>query len=317
MARIEVGEAVSAGFKLIGRQPLAVVMWGLAYLLVSGLPALLLYWTVGPEMVGFYRDAFRHPGVAPDMASMMAMQAKLGLVQPVTLLTSIVSRAVLMAAVFRAMLTPEDRGFFYLRLSMAEVWQGLVFLVIAVLLGVAFFVIFVVAILVGVVLALIGGAAHSAAGAVIVAIGVTALVLASVAALLYLALRFSMAGPMTFAHKQFRLFESWALTKGHMGGLFLVGLSLFAIGLLIAIVFDGVILAVVLSIVGAASQGLGPSIRSFFEQPPDAMLQAAGPWIAVMMVLGSLFVGAMTAIFLAPWAVIYRRLTASPEQAFT
>jgi hypothetical protein len=318
MAKIDVGDAVSSGFRLIGSRPLSVVMWGLVYLVIVALPSALLFGFVGQDMINYFRDAVRNAGSGePNMAAAMAMQAKMGVVQPVIWLTSIASRAVLLAAVFRAVLTPEDRGFFYLRLSMAEVRQGLVYLVLAILLGLIFFALLLAGALAGVLIFFIGRAAPAPASYVIQFLGIGAVVIACLVVMVLIALRFSLAGPMTFADKQFRLFESWTLTKGHVGELFLVAISLIAIAILCALVFDGIILGVVLSVVGSAPADHGASIRSFFEQSPEVLFRTFLPWIIVVSVFGSLFIGAMNAIFLAPWATIYRRLTASPEHAFT
>src|ERR1700712_1179980 len=66
------------------------------------------------------------------------------------------------------------------------------------------------------------GMAFAKAVAAAVITGVVG-VLLTLVAITYLALRFALAGPMIVADNQFRLLESWQMTKGHVGALFQTG----------------------------------------------------------------------------------------------
>jgi hypothetical protein len=130
--------------------------------------------------------------------------------------------------------------------------------------------------------------------------------LASYGVIIWLYLRFSMAGPMTFRDRKFRLFESWALTRGHVGRLLgvgaLVGLIAFGIYLVLALV--GV--AGGFAIVG--SLGLGDSFKSLALQPPSAWLGVLAPileWVLLLFWVGG---SILTPLTVAPWALICQRL---------
>ena len=132
----------------------------------------------------------------------------------------------------------------------------------------------------------------------------------AIAVLVWLALRLSMAAPMTFADNQFRLFESWALTKGQ-------GWRLLGVALLVVVFVIGVeilIGAVLLGTVFAAGGSLAAlhgeaGFEAFMARPPLAILRDVWPWATVIGVIGALFSAVVQAIFYAPWAAVHRALT--------
>ncbi|MFY8210203.1 MAG: hypothetical protein ACOVOE_12915, partial [Caulobacter sp.] len=132
----------------------------------------------------------------------------------------------------------------------------------------------------------------------------------AVIVLVWLALRLSMAAPMTFVDNQFRLFESWSLTKGQ--GWRLLGMALllivFIIGveILVTTVMLGTIFAAGGSI--AALHGEG-GFEAFMARPPLTILREVWPWLAVIGALAMLFSAVVHTIFFAPWAAAHRALT--------
>ena len=133
MARIRVAETATAGFRLIASKPLTVTMWGVAYMLLS-LALFAAFWGLGGA--DLFKTILSAPaGGAPDPTSFTAMSQRLTLMNPLMQLGSLVIRAVLYAAVFRAVLRPRESSFFYLRLGPAELWQALVIFVLAVVIG--------------------------------------------------------------------------------------------------------------------------------------------------------------------------------------
>src|SRR5205809_7921799 len=123
MASFSVGEAIGAGFRILRRTPWVVVAWGLVYLVLS-LPMVFLLGRVMPAMIDHYQAMARAAGgkaaaVPPELpTSAFALQ-------PVTWLTSLIAGAVIVGAIYRAVLEPEARRFAYLRLSRQELWLGL------------------------------------------------------------------------------------------------------------------------------------------------------------------------------------------------
>jgi hypothetical protein len=133
-------------------------------------------------------------------------------------------------------------------------------------------------------------------------------VVAMIVALFYLLLRFSLVGPMMVDDGKFHLGESWTLTRGKVGSLFVIGLLLILILLLAEIVVLAVLIAVGSVGLGAAAGGLS-HLDVFFQQPPQAMLSKLAPLLVVFAVLWVPLVGCAAAIMGAPWARAYRDLT--------
>jgi hypothetical protein len=306
MATFSVSEAVGSGFGLIGRRPLSVFAWGLAYLVLAGLPLLAIFAWVGSDYLGFWREMLQHPGEPPDPAVMMPMQMKMMVLQPLFIIGFLPARAVLTGAVFRAVLEPRNRGFASLRLGVQELWLGLLMLALYFLVLVVVTVVVIAAVLVGVALGF-GLKAAQVDTAWIVTTEV-ALGLVVTGVMIWVALRLSMAMPMTFADREFRLFESWKLTKGHAWALLGMVLLLAVIMAVIIAVLDCFLIAVMV-----LTMGLHPfdsaSMQTFFRQPPEVWTRSLGPWVAGFILVGSFLTGAFSAISIAPWASAYRDLT--------
>jgi len=150
------------------------------------------------------------------------------------------------------------------------------------------------------------GAGGALAGVVV---GFAALVL-----FLWLALRFSLAGPATYATGTFQLFESWTLTKGN--GWALVGLALL-LGLTILAIEIVIGLAMVFAIIGAGTlESLSPEgIEDFFSQPFETWSVQILPWIVGASLIGALLTGALYTFLYAPFASVYRQLAGETPAA--
>ena len=203
---------------------------------------------------------------------------------------------------FRAILHPDQDRFGYLRIGAPE------FFIVALMFGASMA--FALGILIAIVpLAVVIGILamiHAVAAAVIV--GVLAFV-GLMAAIVYVGVRFSLVGPMIVDDGKFHLFESWTLTRGKAGSLFLIALALF--GLLVAT--EIVLLTVVFLVVVAALAVMGASLAAapaFLELPPDQIIARAAPFLAVYAVAAIPLTGCFLAIVAAPWARAYRDLVA-------
>jgi hypothetical protein len=301
MAQISVADAAFAGFGLIGRKPLAVAGWGAAYIVFVLLLLLLLGGALAAPLM-----TLASQGGAPNPATIAPFIAGfLGLFL-VIVIASLFFQSVISAAVMRAVLEPEKAAFAYIRFGAQELWLVAVFLVQ----GLVIFAVYLVgAIFVGVLAALARG------NAAIAFIGI----LAVVVAIFYLLLRFSLAGPLSFAERKFGLFESWSLTRGSAGSLFLVALILVAvsIGLFIA----NSVLSLIVSLLTMGVSGISatdPSQTAALLQNPMAMLARMGPFVIVQLLLLAVFYGIYTAVGQAPWAQAYAQLRpAAAEVAST
>jgi len=302
MAEIAVGGAVNEGFSLIRRHPGSVLLWGLARMALA-VVAIALYAPVYFSIFQAVR-AGATPASFQGNPQIMAAQSLGYLINILQLGVS----AVVSCAVFRAVLHPDRSQFAYLRVGATE------FFVAVLLLGAGFVVgfglIFVV-LIAAIVIALLA-VMHLVWAAVIVGI---AAAIAALVALIYLGLRFSMVGPMIVEDGKFHLGESWALTKGHVGSLFMIGLLLVVVAFLSEIVLIIVLVAVGAGALTAIAGGLN-NIPVLFQEPPQVLFSRLGPVLAIAAVIWIPFVGCISAIMAAPWARAYRDLQ-PPDLAAT
>src|SRR6185503_6649340 len=124
MEDVSVGRALGAGFGLIRRHPGAIGVWTLVYIVLALLPT----YGVMAMMQPVYAQMAQGP------ASPLALQSQMQMlqIQPIGWLLGLVCQALLLGAAYRAVLFPEDKGFFFLRLGWRELWLGLSFLVLVI-----------------------------------------------------------------------------------------------------------------------------------------------------------------------------------------
>lgn len=304
MVKLNVTQAAFSGFGVIGRNPVAVLVWALFVGLIGVLPMVGL-------MGGFVTSVVRiamadQHGVEPTPEMIMPMLGALFALLPVMMLTGLIVRTVLAGAIFRAVLQPRDKGWFYLRLGARELWLALLFLVVGIL---AFFVCMIVMVMV-VPMIMLGVASDDP----MVRLGLMRLAMLPVyAVMIFLFIRFSMAFPMTFAESRFRLFESWALTRGNGWRLFLMLLLLTAIAVAVEMVIGVMVVVGVISVIGVGAMSGDWSeerITAFFNQDPSIWMSGVLPWVAGIVVVACIVGTVFTVIFTAPLAEAYRQLSA-------
>ena len=221
-------------------------------------------------------------------------------------LGQLAAQVLLMCAIFRAVLTPSDNRFFYLRLGMAELMAGLMMLFVGILLVMGI----LGAMLLGIIIVAGAAAASPEAAVVVGIIGVLGLIGGGI----WVALRFCLAPVMAFSQKGFPLVEAWKLTQGKVGSLFLVGLLMvFIVLALEVVVFGAVIGAAIAAIAGAGVSVDETALQAFFAQPPSAWSLQLLPWVLVGGLVVSLLAAAFTVLATAPWAAAYRDLVPGEE----
>lgn len=315
MIKLDVVKAAFAGFGVIGRNPLAVLVWGVFLLVVGVLPILGVF---GGFMASIMQlAALETAGAEPTPEQVMPLLGSFFAMMPVLMIVGLVLRTVLAGAVFRAVLFPEDRRWFYLRLGTRELWLGLLMVVF----GVLMFAIYMVLSLMMIPFMIAAGASGAGmnpddpAAAAGVMLMIIPLYFVMLGVMVFLFVRFGMAFPMTFAQSQFRLFESWTLTRGNSWNIVLVGLLLFAMLIGLELVAGILIVLVVAAVAGAgaASGWTEDSLEAFFAQDPSVILGAVAPWAIIGGLVACILGAALTAILTAPWAEAYRQLSAGSQ----
>ena len=312
MAAFSSNGAIASGFRLIGAKPALILVWGLVYVLLAVVPQFLLIGRFLPDLLIFYRDAIQaaSAGTMPAPSDdLIRMQSQIARFQPLQILAGLIGAAIVHSAVYRAILEPENDRFFYLRLGAQELWVGLVSIVLIVMIALAAIAGAIpAALLTAIVAGVTGGPSSWAAGLM-----VFLLIFAVMALAIWVALRLSMALPESFALRNFRLFESWEMTKGLGWQLFGVAASLFGILIAGEFVFFTLLGAGGASALTANLEG----IKAFFEHPPSDWLGRAAPWIALFIALYTVVTGIATTIMTAPFATIYRELVVPAAREFS
>lgn len=300
MAGFSASAAIMSGFRLIGRHPGVVLTWGLAYVVVALVPLLILFWGDLPALLGLYSKIMQSlmAGVAPAVndPDLTRQQGLLVAFEFSQLGLNLLAVTLVSCAVYRAVLEPDRKAFAYLRVGMQELW------VIASMLAL------------GGVLVAVLIASSAAVGLVGQAVGagtwIGGLILfltscGAIAMLVWVALRLSMAAPMSFAERRFRLTEAWLLTRGQGWRLFAVVLGLASMILLIQMV-----LATLGQVLGLGSSlARIDDLRAFLANPA-ADLARMGPSLAGLVLMQVLVSALSFTLWAAPFAEIYRQLAA-------
>ena len=320
MATFSMGEALGAGFGLIAKKPLSVLTWGVAYLILGLGPVVALFVLMAPDFLAFIHDAEAATaagatwGAAPHFPAeaFWRFQSRIMMFQPVVFLTTLAARAMLTGAVFRAVLEPKNRGLAYLRLGMRELWLALLILAAGILL--VLLMVALAGVTAAVCIAIVAALKAAHAAAVWSGLVVAVCIVAAAVVFIHVCLRFSMAGPMTFAAGEFRLFESWAVTKGQTLKLFGLGLVLMVVVIAVTMVVQALVVALSFGALGLTSLNHG-AIENFFRHPPQNWVSLVAPWVAGGAVLAAFLTAAFAAIMMAPWAVVYRSLSGGEPPA--
>lgn len=237
MAEFSATDAALEGFRLTRERPKAVLIWAAVYLLGFVAILTLVFGTLG---AAFFNVTNR--GDPEEAARAMARLAPaVLLVLPILLLMS----AVLVSAIYRAILKPEQSRRGYLRLGGDE----LRILLLTLVLGIGFA-------LAALVLILVVGALYEVAAPLGVLAGVGAVGLS-----IWGAVRLSLAAPMTFNNQKLEIAGAWRLTKGRFWPL----LGAYVLAIILSILIS--MLAAVISLALLATFGGGIAALAQANRP--------------------------------------------------
>ena len=190
----------------------------------------------------------------------------------------------------------QDRGLAFLRFGADELRLAVVSVVY---IGVAALAAFAVTLTAGLVAAAGAAIAGPVAGLFAAIVG-----LAGIAALIYGAVRLSLAPVQTFAERRLRLFDSWELTKGHfwsLAGAYVLALALTVLVLILSMTL--------FSFAAAAFHGGDMTTAMNSLRGDTSSLQAYfTPTTLIYLVFSAVLNALYYTLIFAPGAVAYRQL---------
>jgi hypothetical protein len=286
-------DAVFEGFRVVRRRPSTLIYWTLFYIAAFAVTMAL----VGGDLIRLIAALeVLDPSGATSPEELMPVMQLYANIFAVVLPVSLIASAVLYTAVSRAVLQPEEDRFGYIRLGADE----LRVLTVVVALGLLFMALMVVSFaLVG----LIGGIG-TAAGAPWLWPFAVLLGVAAVGACIWLAIRLSLAVPITVAERRIAIFDSWRLTRGVFWPL--LGMAVLA-GVL------GMVVALLGSLVLTPLQLLGGGLDQLEGVEGEGLavvLRAAWPAIAVFIVSNAFVSALQVAVIYGPFSAAYRAIAA-------
>lgn len=299
-------DAAFEGFRLVRRNPLALVAWTLLYAVLT-LTALFSLSTMAVQLEAWSVQAEAMESVEPSFDQVWALMAGFGAIMARVawlLPISLVVGAILAAAVARGVLNPSRDRFGYLRLGMDEVRVVAVTFV----LGLVMILAAIVALLaVGVLIA----AAKAAGGDGPALIAGLLGFLAMTCFFIWLAVRLSLAVPITVAERRFAFFDSFNLTKGRFWPL--LGMAVLALVMVMLVQLLSSIVSLPLGIISGLESW---SFNS--DQDPEAVraaLDVGNPWVIAHAIVEAIVSALTVGILYAPFAAAYRQITGGGQTA--
>lgn len=290
-------DAAFEGFRLARRSPLTILLWALFY----GLLTVVVLGVAGGPMANFMQmaqglEAGGEPTEAEMMAFMSAYFSFLGLIVPISLILG----SIVLAAVNRAILRPEERAFGYLRLGMDEVRVLVVQLALTVILGLGF------GLLAAVVFGTLGaamGMANDSTGPILGLVMFVAMI-AFVGLVIWVAVRLSLAVPITVAERRIAIFDSWGMTRGHFWSL--LGMALLALVLCLVV---QILLSIVLMPILYFAAGGFENLTALETMAPMEIARAMAPVAITILVFSAIVSALQAAIIYTPFAAAYQGLS--------
>lgn len=295
-------DAAFEGFRVVRRNPLAILVWTLIYAVMtigqmfasSGMMQSMM------SMTEMMEDMESSPpttmdGWMPLIQAYGDMMSSMAWMIPVSLVVS----AVLTAAVARSVVRPAEKAFGYVRLGMDEVRVFVVTLVVGILAAIISMIVFIAAIVVGA----IAIRALEGWGGLVMALTI----LGAIAFVIWMAVRWSLAVPITVAEKRFAIFDSFGVTKGRFWPL--LGMALIA-GVMAVLVM---LLCSIVSMPISLMMGLD-MFGKVGATDPEAMLKmfdVTNPWVIASAVVNAITYALVLGICHAPFAAAYKGIKGS------
>lgn len=284
-------EAAFEGFRVVRRNPMALIFWALFYAVFM----VAIFAMMGPNLISFVTatEQLEQSGATPTMEDFAPLFQMMGLLFAVLLPLSLIASAMIYAAVSRAVLRPGESAFGYLRLGMDEVRV----LVVSIVLFFVFMALMVVAS--GIIGALIGMTIAAEIPALWLL--VVLLILAAIGACIWLAVRLSLAIPITMAERRIAIFDSFGFTRGRFWPL--LGMALLAWVMSVVVGLLGSLVAMPLQF---ATGGGMMALEGLEDESLQVILQSAWPAIAAWILINAVMSALQVAVVYAPFSAAYR-----------
>lgn len=289
-------ESAFEGFRLARRAPWAILAWALAYMVFFA----VFFAVAGSSLIHIVTLAEQvEQSAEPSMSDLATLGQAYGALMVFVLPVSLLFGAVLTTAVARAVIRPEARRFGYMRLGKDEVRVLAVTLVVGlIMLGVLF---------AGMALAgVFGGMAASMSAPFLILPAVLA-GLATAAVTIWLAVRLSLAVPITFAEQKIAIKQSWTMTKGRFWPL--LGMAVLAGVMSMLVALLGSIVAAPLNLMfGGLDRLAGAETANM-----AVLLMQFWPGLLVWAVVNAILSSAQAAIVYAPFSAAYLGIKGAPH----
>lgn len=301
MASFSATDAAFEGFRLTKEQPRTLLIWA-AFNLAISVVSLVLLIGLGGSSLAAMMEMEQAAGAQADPAQAMEALRSLGLIYALVLPVALITQSMLGAAVYRAVLRPADGGVGYLKLGADElrlIGLSVIYflLMIAGVVGVTL----LASIVVGLIGATLGGPA-----AALIGVGVGLFV---GGLMIFVIVRLSLAGVITFAQRRIAVFDSWSLTRGQFWNM--VGAYVLTLAAIMVIVILSLIIFT--AIAAIASGGDFAAVGTIFSPDVSSLAAYMTPTMVAYTVFGALLNAVYYAAMFAPHAVIYRALTGGTE----
>ena len=277
--RFSAGEAAFEGFRVTRQHPRAVAGWTLIWLVSLIATALTALPILGPVM-GELQEAMRTAMSGGGSGLPAAIQIRVTYAMLATMPVSLVTQAIVLPALYRAMQSEGRDRFAFVRLGRDELRVLLVLLLLAII---------------SVVLGQVGDTAVLATRGGTLSVVGGLIGIATTALSLFVAVRLVLAVPATFAQRRIDLKAAWKMTEGRFWPLF--GMAIIA--------------GVMACIVGLLLLIMSLPLSAMMAGPATSPAGAVGALLVLLLMAAG--AALVTIILSAPFMAAYRDLTAGQD----
>ena len=296
MAAFSPTDVAFEGFRITRERPITVAIWTGFYLVVSLAMAIVMIMTVGPEFNAL-QQAAQH---SRDLQQALAIHQKLSPFYAVAFPVGICVMSIFAGAVFRIVLGRPGGVAGHLAFGEDEFRLVALSLIVSALMLAALFVIVIV---VGLIAA-IGTIINPAVGGLWSFIGGVA----TFGVMLWVSVRLSLCGPMTFVERKIVVFRAWSLSRGQFWRLFGSYVLAFFMGLVV-LVMAFVVFVPLAGLMVTATGGTMADVSAIFRPDTSSIRSFFTPAMILYQVFGAVITAVYYAVILAPQAMAYVALT--------